>query len=139
MARHHQLSSPIAYQWRKQFVPIPGATSTNLTLTNVTLADAGGYDVLASNLFGSTTSSVATVTVFIPAVAAILGSPTYTMNNEFQFTVTGTVGSNYVVQVATNLSLPATWVSLFTNDSPFTFVDANAQNFSQRFYRAQAR
>lgn len=61
------------------------------------------------------------------------------MNNQFQFTVTGIAGSNYVVQVATNLSPPTTWISLFTNASPFTFVDSNANSFPQRFYRAQAR
>ena len=117
-------------------MPIAGATSTNLTLTNVTLGDAGNYDVLASNVFGSTTSSVATLTVFIPAIAATLNSPTYTTNNQFQFTVTGTAGSNYAVQVAANLAAPAAWISLFTNASPFTFVDSNASNFPQRFYRA---
>jgi hypothetical protein len=94
---------------------------------------------VASNSFGSTPSSVVTLTVFIPAIAATLGSPSYTMNNQFQFTVSGTAGSNYVVQVATNLSAPTAWVSLLTNASPFTFVDCNAQNFPQRFYRAQAR
>jgi hypothetical protein len=108
-------------------------------LTNITLSDAGSYDVMASNLYGSKTSSVATLTVMVPAIAATLGSPTYTPNNQFQFTVTGTTGSNYVVQVATNLPPPTTWISLFTNVSPFTFVDSNAQGFPQRYYRAQAR
>ena len=77
------------------------------------------------------------MTVFIPAIAATLGSPFYTSNNQFQFTVAGSTGSNYVVQVTTNLSPPTVWVSLSTNTSPFTFVDSNANNFPQRFYRAQ--
>ncbi|HEX5221262.1 MAG TPA: immunoglobulin domain-containing protein, partial [Verrucomicrobiae bacterium] len=139
LAQQYYMSPPIAYQWRKQLVPITGATSTNLILTNVTLADAGSYDVLASNLFGSTTSSVAMLTVFNPAIAATLSSPAYTTDNHFQFTVTGTAGSNYAVEVATNFPVSSAWISLFTNASPFTFVDSNAQNFPQRFYRAQAR
>lgn len=139
MARHHWLPSPITYQWRKQFVPITGATVANLTLTNITLADAGSYDVLASNPFGSTTSSVAQLTILSSTIAATLSSPTYTTDNQFQFTVTGTAGSNYAVQVATNFPVSSAWISLITNASPFTFVDSNAQNYPQRFYRAQAR
>lgn len=127
------------YQWRKQGSSITGATNSGLWLRNVTLSDAGTYDVVATGIYGSSLSATATLTVFVPATAATLSTPAYTVNNQFQFTVTGSAGSNYVVQVATNLSAPTTWVSLFTNASPFTFVDSNAQNFPQRFYRAQAR
>jgi hypothetical protein len=126
----------VSYQWRKDGSTINGATASSLTLTSVTLSDSGNYNVVASNIYGSTPSSVATLTVFAPAIAATLGSPTYTTNNQFQFTVNGTAGSNYVVQVATNLSSPTAWVSLFTNASPFTFVDSNANSFQQKFYRA---
>lgn len=127
------------YQWRKQGSPIEGKTNSGLFLSNVTLSDAGRYDVVATGIYGSSLSTPATVTVFIPAIAATLGMPAYTGNNQFQFTVTGSVGSNYVVQVATNLSPPATWISLLTNASPFTFVDTNANSFPRRFYRAYAR
>jgi hypothetical protein len=127
------------YQWRKQGSPIASATNSYLTLPNVTLNDAGTYDVVATGTYGSTPSAVATLTVFVPGIAATLGSPAYTTNNQFQFTVTGTAGSNYVVQVAHDLSSSTTWLSLFTNTSPFTFVDSYAQRFPQRFYRVQAR
>jgi hypothetical protein len=127
------------YQWRKQGSLIDGKTNAALFLSNVTLSDAGNYDVVATGTYGSTLSASATLTVFIPAIAATLGSPAYTANNQFQFTVTGSAGSNYVVQVATNLSTPTAWIPLVTNSSPFTFVDSSAQNFPQRFYRAQAR
>jgi hypothetical protein len=124
------------YQWRKQGSEITGATSPVLTLTNVSLSDGGNYDVVVRNKYGGSISPTVTLKVMTPAV---IGSPHYTPNNQFQFIVTGAVGSNYVVQVATNLVSPITWVSLFTNTSPFTFVDSNAQNFPQRFYRVQAR
>jgi hypothetical protein len=128
-----------SYQWRKEGSPISGATNSGFTLSHVTLSDAGKYDVLAFTVYGGTASPQATLTVVIPAVAASLGSPTYTVNDQFQFTVTGTAGSNYVVQVATNLSPPTTWISLLTNASPFTFVQTNAKDVPQRFYRALAR
>lgn len=52
-----------ALQWRKEQVPIAGANGTSLTLTGVQLADAGTYDVVATNAAGSATSAPATLTV----------------------------------------------------------------------------
>lgn len=64
------------YQWRKNGVALPGATGAALTLPNVQAADAGGYDVLVSNPFGSVTSSLAVVTVqSAPARPVILRQP----------------------------------------------------------------
>ena len=57
-------------------------------------------------------------------------------NNHFQFLLTGQSGSNYVIQAATSLATPA-WLSIYTNTSPFTFVDSNAGTFSRRFYRGE--
>src|SRR5690606_18458149 len=54
---------PISFQWRRNGTPIPGATNLQLNLTQVTLADAGAYTLVASNEVGVTTSSPAYVTV----------------------------------------------------------------------------
>lgn len=56
-------------------------------------------------------------------------------NNQFGFTLTGTAGTNYIVQATTNLS-PATWISLSTNPAPFTFMETNASLFGRRYYRS---
>ncbi len=72
----------------------------------------------------------------MPAIAAVLSAPIYNPS-QFQFTVTGSAGSNYVVQSSTNLSA-ANWVSLKTNASPFTFTDTSINSHRQRFYRALA-
>ncbi|MBI2512564.1 MAG: immunoglobulin domain-containing protein [Opitutae bacterium] len=56
----------LSYQWRKGGQPISGnatATTSSLSLANVTLADAGDYDAVVTNSGGSATSDVATVTV----------------------------------------------------------------------------
>ena len=53
----------LTYQWRKGGAPLAGATNAFLTLSNVQLADAGGYDVTVGNSAGTTNSSVATLTV----------------------------------------------------------------------------
>ncbi len=70
--------------------------------------------------------------VILPAIAATLSAPSFT-GSQFQFTVTGTPSSNYVVQASTDLVTPA-WVPLMTNAAPFVFTDTNIS--SQRFYRA---
>lgn len=52
-----------SYQWRKDGVNIPGATSSALQLTSVSTADQGSYDCVVSDTCGSTTSNAATLTV----------------------------------------------------------------------------
>ena len=54
------------YQWALNGTPLPGATKSNLLLTNIQLSDAGTYSVLVSNDGGSITSAPATLTVVIP-------------------------------------------------------------------------
>ncbi len=51
------------YQWTKNGVPIPGATTTTLNLLGVTVADAGAYRVAVTNSAGSVTSAPATLAV----------------------------------------------------------------------------
>jgi hypothetical protein len=52
---------------------------------------------------------------------------------QFQFSVTGQSGSQYVIEASTNL---LDWILLGTNQAPFTFTDTNAGTASRRFYRA---
>jgi sugar lactone lactonase YvrE len=63
--------------------------------------------------------------------AAIFSSSTFT-GGEFQFSVTGTIGANYVIEATTNL-VPADWQPIATNTAPFVFT--NTGLFSQRFFR----
>ncbi len=55
---------------------------------------------------------------------------------QFQFQLTGSTGSNYIVQATTNLTNPA-WSPLRTNVAPFTFVETNTLLFPHRFYRGR--
>ena len=61
-------SPVLTYQWRKGTSPLPGETGPALTLTVVTAANAGGYDVVVSNLAGSVTSAPAVLDVRTPPV-----------------------------------------------------------------------
>lgn len=54
----------LRYQWFKSpDAPVPNATNVSLTLPSLTYADAGSYYVVATNLYGSSQSSNATVVV----------------------------------------------------------------------------
>jgi autotransporter-associated beta strand protein len=49
-------SAPLSYQWRKNGVPISGATSTAFSISSVGFGDAGNYDVIISNIVGTVVS-----------------------------------------------------------------------------------
>jgi polygalacturonase/PKD repeat protein len=56
-------TTPITYQWLDNSTPIPGATSSNLTIPNVQFTNAGTYTLVASNSIGTISSSNAVLTV----------------------------------------------------------------------------
>lgn len=77
-------SAPLSYQWRKNGVNlsdgarISGATTVSLAISNISAADVASYAVKVSNLSGSVTSSIATLTMttppgLIPVTSAIAG------------------------------------------------------------------
>jgi hypothetical protein len=55
--------APLRYQWCFKGAPLPGQTKTSIILTNVQLSDAGDYTAVVTNLVGSVTSRVVTLTV----------------------------------------------------------------------------
>lgn len=99
---------PLTHQWLRNGVPVPGQTKPSLIFTNVLPADAGDYQLVAQNEFGSTTSVVATVSVSIPQpLLKFSGSTT----NGFSFTFTSIAGVIYVVEFKNDLNT-GTWMEL---------------------------
>ena len=125
-------SQPFTCQWQCNTTNLDGATNAILSLNNVTLDQAGNYSVIVANPAGNVTSSNAILSVYATAAATLNGF-WFAGGSGFQFQVAGVPGFNYAVQGSTNL---IDWISLLTNTSPFTFVDANATNSPQLFYRA---
>ena len=54
---------PLSYQWRLGSADLAGMTNATLTVTNTQRVNAGGYDVVVTNLSGCVTSQVATLTI----------------------------------------------------------------------------
>jgi hypothetical protein len=111
---------------------LPTTNSTLYTgpfnLTNSATVSANAWEV------GYINSVVGTALFTILPNAYFTGGGGFT-NGIFQMSVAGPVGSNYVLQVSTNLTQ---WNSLSTNTSttsPFILTDPNTPSLSERFYR----
>ena len=60
-------TSPLSYQWLRDGVEIAGATDAALSLSSVTVNEAGPYTVRVSNAAGAVASQAATLIVNVPA------------------------------------------------------------------------
>ena len=135
--------APLAYQWFKNNGKlanggnVSGATTNTLSLTNVSVTNPGYYQVIVTNLAGSATSSVATLTVSnLPLVMLVGKGYLGVTNKQLWLTLAGPASSNAVISASTNLQ---NWIPLITN--PLTigsllFTDSLATNYPKRFYRA---
>jgi hypothetical protein len=56
---------PLSYQWYKGGTAIDGATSPSYSISDISAADSGDFQIAVTNPSGSTTSTVATLT-FVP-------------------------------------------------------------------------
>ncbi|MEI7732703.1 MAG: immunoglobulin domain-containing protein [Verrucomicrobiota bacterium] len=92
-------TNPFVYAWYFNTVfVIPGATNDSLTLTNVRANQEGNYQVVVTDIWGSSTSSAAMLTVLVPA--ALVSSPTNQVavpggSATFMATITGSVPMTY--------------------------------------------
>jgi hypothetical protein len=130
--------TPLAFQWHFNQTPLAAGTNSTLVLSNLNLADAGNYFAVATASGGSATSTVATLTVtLLPTTVAfvtVAGNP-----GGMSLGFTGSPGSTVVVEAATNLLSPISWLPMNTNaldtNGASQFTDTQATNLQQRFYR----
>jgi hypothetical protein len=91
-------STPLYYQWLDGGTNLPGANGANLVIADVQTNNAGVYWVVVTNVFGSATSSNATLTVLSPPVILIQPTnQTVVVSNTISFSVmaAGTSPLNY--------------------------------------------
>jgi Leucine-rich repeat (LRR) protein len=82
-------TSPRSYQWRFNGANIAGATASMYVRSGAQTIDAGGYSVVITNVAGTATSAVATLTVNVPPGISIPPQNlTVFQNQDANFTVT---------------------------------------------------
>ncbi|MFC7337815.1 immunoglobulin domain-containing protein [Haloferula chungangensis] len=97
---------PFTYQWRKGMVDIMGATSSSFNIPSLGEADAGDYDCVVTNAFGSDASAAATITVSIeaPTVTTHPASQTLTVGDTLNLSVTAEGTAPLTYQWAKNFA-----------------------------------
>lgn len=88
-------STPLQYQWQRNNVDIPGATSASYTFTAAAGDNGAQFRAVVTNAFGSATSNAATLTVSTnSAPAATISAPaagtTYAAGDTINYSGTGT-------------------------------------------------
>ena len=97
--------------------------------------DFGLYPVVLANLFGSTTSSVAKLTVVTPVV----NGPIRNADGSVTLSVVGLPSTQTRLWATTNLTPPAVWLPICTNsarvEGTWQFTDPDAGVYPARFCR----
>jgi uncharacterized repeat protein (TIGR03803 family) len=129
-----------------QFTTTYAFTATDVNGNNNDGARPYSYLILSGNTLYSTTTYGGTNdsgTVFSLSLGSVIvsASPQLTplnyTNGQFSLMLTGTSGTNYIIQMSTNLAVN-NWTAMITNtaiNGTFRFTDASATNKS-RYYRA---
>jgi hypothetical protein len=127
-------SPPLACQWYfNTNTPVDGATNTLLSFGPVMTNQAGNYQVIITNLYGSATSSPAALTVqLIPNICSI----SCCAGGAATLYLTGIPGSTNRLWASTNL---VQWQVVATNTAGsngfFQITDTNAIGHGMMFYR----
>lgn len=110
---------PLAFAWQHGGTNLAGATNSMLTLTHISSADAGGYQVWVTNSAAAATSRVATLTLLAPPPPVILslipnlgptngGTPVTVLGSGFQngavVSFGGLLSTSVVFVATTNLT-----------------------------------
>ena len=102
-------SMPLSYQWQKDGLALPGATTSALNLTNLQLTNAGLYTVWITSAFGNATSAPVSLNLKLADLSIALtpapgqGLPVLTIG--------GLASRTYGIQVNTSPAA-GTWIGL---------------------------
>jgi len=109
-------------------------SGSTLVLNDFGLGNAGAYDVVVSNPYGSVTSSIATLALVLPPLNALLVG-----RQAVQLQFQGIPGLSYLLLSATDLTPPVDWRPVITHvagpNGNWTFTDTNVPSTRTRFYR----
>ncbi len=115
---------PLQFQWRQNGTNLAGGSTNGFSITNVTAANAGNYDLIISDFSGSVTSSVATLTL-----GGVITPPVITSQPQ---SLVVNPGSNATFTVAATGTMPLAYQWFFNANAiagplPATFTQTNVQ------------
>ncbi|HTV43320.1 MAG TPA: choice-of-anchor tandem repeat GloVer-containing protein [Candidatus Sulfotelmatobacter sp.] len=130
---------PLSYQWCfNTNTLLSSATNAGLAISPAIANDDGYYQVVVSNLFGSATSDVASLTVLVePNMWGISDNPSGGFTT---LSLASYPGSTNYLYATTDLALPLSqWQLIATNvaapNGLFQFIDTNTMGVPAKFYR----
>jgi hypothetical protein len=119
-------SEPLAYQWFFNGTSaLPAGTNPTLVVTNAQLADAGNYQLVATNILGSATSQVARLTVVAP--------PQISTQPGDQAVAVGATAGFWVTATGTP---PLTYRWYYNTNTPMSGNGTNLLMFNVQTYQA---
>lgn len=124
-------SPPLRYQWLLYGTNILDATHSTFALSNAFPVNAGLYVVIATNVYGCSTSALAMLTVS----PLVLTAPQLPANGQFPFSFDTATGVHYAIEYSTTLMDWFPFVTFEGNGVPITVIDPTAAGSRQRFYR----
>ena len=131
-------TGPVSYQWKRNNVAIPGATSAQLVLSGVSEANAGNYSVDLVRGSASTSAGPALLTVTPAAGAApVFQVERLTINPDrtVNFAVTGGLLSNIQIFASDNLKDWTLLGSVVNVSGTIAISDPASAGRSKRFYK----
>ena len=119
-------TGPLTYQWYRNGMKLPGATTSALTVSNLTVADVSLYTVTVTNAYGTVTPPAATLTGpnSAPVITTQPVSKLTTTGNPATFAVVATASGSLAYQWRrSGYNVPGATAATFTLPHP-TRADA---------------
>jgi sugar lactone lactonase YvrE len=145
VSRQLDISPLTAVAWRWRQVRQPAGSTAQLSSTTARnptftpdVADLYVFELQATNAAGQIAISRVSLTG-LPVVSRPLfvpGSLRSINNGQFQFTLAGVAGSNYEIQVTSDLRNWVVWRSILMTNATLDLLDTST-NLQRRFYRAR--
>ena len=130
-------TGPVSYQWKKNGVVVPGATSATLLLSDLEVADAGNYSVALTR--GTIAADVGPAALVVSPVTTI---PVFrvsrlTMNPDLSvaFQIEGALDASVLVYASSDLTNWTLISAQVNSTGEISVTDPAANGKTQRFYR----
>lgn len=132
-------TAPLRYQWLKDGIPVAGATSATLALSNVQTTNAGNYSVIVSNAYANVTSQSAALGVksVAPPAPPVLTSELMVVQGQMVITCQTSSTHTHIVEYSDTLAA-GSW-QVLTNIAPGgqTITITDSTTAPRRYYRVR--